>query len=102
MEVCMAKLCLSLTILLAGAVSIAAAQTSRSAIAYTNRAMTRYAHGDLDGAISDLGIAIEFDSSYAAAFYDRGRVWHERGNFDEAIADYSKAIALDPRFAPAY
>jgi hypothetical protein len=55
----MPRLCLLIAIQpLLGGASIAAAQTSRSTVDYTNRAMARYAHGDLDGAIKDFGIAI--------------------------------------------
>jgi tetratricopeptide (TPR) repeat protein len=66
--------------------------------------MARYALGDLEGAISDLdiAIAIAFDPGYAAALYNRGRAQHDKRNLDHAIEDYSRAIAIDPRLAQAY
>src|SRR6266480_4180719 len=51
--------CLALAvILLLSAASLAQAQTSRSAVAYYNRANERYKKGDLDGAIADYDAAL--------------------------------------------
>src|SRR5512143_584363 len=78
------------------------AQSSGSAVNYTNRGIVRFAAGDLNGAIADLDIAVAFDPSYAVAFYNRGRARHDLHNLGGAIADYTRAIELNPRLAQAY
>src|SRR4030095_16630443 len=102
-EVCMQRSCFLFTILFVMLIaSHSSAQRSDSAANYTSRAMARYAHGDLDGAISDLDIAIAFDPGYAAAFYNRGQAQHDTRNHDNAIEDHSRRTAIAPRLAQAY
>ena len=51
---------ISILLLLVLIFSIAHAQTSSPAASYLNRAMQRYAQGDLDGAVNDFDAAIEY------------------------------------------
>ena len=78
------------------------AQSSRSASAYNQRAVTRYVKGDIDGAIADFDIALKYDPSYANAYSNRGNARYAKGDLDGAIADLDKAIVLNPRDAVAY
>ena len=78
------------------------AQSSGSARAYNRRALTRYVRGDMDGAIADFDLALEFDPSYADAYFNRGNARYKKGDLDGAIADLEMAIALNPRYAAAY
>jgi tetratricopeptide (TPR) repeat protein len=61
---------------------------------YINRANMRGHNGDTNGAIADLGRAIELDPKSAAAYYNRGLGKRDKGDFDGAISDFDHAIEL--------
>jgi tetratricopeptide (TPR) repeat protein len=63
---------------------------------YITRANNRTHNGDVNGAIADLGHAIELDPKSAAAYYNRGLARRDKRDFDGAIGDFSKAIELKP------
>src|SRR5262245_55007789 len=91
-----------LLLLFVGLATTSPGQTSRSAVAYFNRAHERYVKGDRRGAIADFDLAIKFDPRYAAAYYNRGIALLGNGDLDAAIADFSKAIDIDSRYVLAY
>ena len=65
------------------------------AIAYFNRAITRYELGDRQGAIEDYSSVISFDANHAMAFNNRALIKSEFGDDAGAIADLNRAIISD-------
>ena len=90
---------MGLALLIALSTATGWAQSSGSAVTYNQRAIARYAKGDLAGAIEDLDIAIKFDPSYADAYNNRCALRCSKRDLDGAIADCSQAIVINPRLA---
>jgi tetratricopeptide (TPR) repeat protein len=84
----------------------ALAQQPDTAEGFYSRGVERLQRNNLDGALADLGKAIEMRPDYADAFFARSLAWDmkERASkFPESIkardtsmADLNKAVALDP------
>jgi tetratricopeptide (TPR) repeat protein len=74
----------------------------QQAKAHLDRGIERRMVNDLDGAIAEYNIAIQFDPLYAEAYNNRGNIYSLREDHSRAIADYSEAIRLDPKYAVAY
>jgi tetratricopeptide (TPR) repeat protein len=72
--------------------------------AYCNRAIALQALGDRDGALADLGKALEHVPRSAAAvvYHNRGAVRQSSGDLPGAVADFDQALALDPGHALTY
>lgn len=68
----------------------------KDANSYVTRAGARSRDGDVNGAIADLGRAIELDPKSAAAYYNRALAKRDKRDFDGAIADFNRAIELKP------
>ena len=82
---------------------LAARQTrSKTAISYLERADKELQSGSLDRAISDYGIALQFDPNSAHAYINRGLAEQSREMFDSAIEDFTRAIAVEPTAADAF
>jgi tetratricopeptide (TPR) repeat protein len=67
--------------------------------AYRVRGQIRYGLKDLDGALADIGEALEKDphpSNVALCLTLRGMIQLERGEQSLALADFSRAIATSP------
>lgn len=77
-------------------------QDAHSAMNYLETGNTKYARGDLSGAVSEYNKAINVDSSLAAAYYGRGNALKATGSTDEAIANYTRSIELNPNYSEAY
>ena len=82
----------------------ATAQNSRAvtAASYVDRGNSWYAKGQLDKAIGDYNLALEFDPGSGLAYFNRGCARQDKGNQDGAIADYDQAIKLNPHHVDAY
>ena len=63
---------------------------------YVSRADFRSHNGDVNGAIADLGRAIDLDRTSATAYYHRALAKRDKRDFDGAIADFNRAIELNP------
>lgn len=68
-----------------------------NAIAYLNRAITRYELGDRQGAIEDYTTVIELDAKQSVAYNNRALVKFETGDHAGAIADLNRAVLIDGR-----
>ena len=68
-------------ILIAALTGTAQAQGGREATgaSYLDRGNSWFAKGEMDRAIADFNLAIEFDPNSANAYYNRGLVRHFRG-----------------------
>lgn len=70
--------------------------------ALTNRALTRGALGDIDGALRELDRAIEIDPKNAPAYMNRGVTYAGLNQRQKALQEFTKAISLDQNYAEAY
>jgi tetratricopeptide (TPR) repeat protein len=68
----------------------------KDADGYVTRANVRSHNGDVNGAIADLGRAIDLDPKSATAYYHRALAKRDKRDFDGAIADFNRAIELKP------
>lgn len=68
---------------------------TNDAIAYFNRAITRYELGDRQAAIEDYSSVIKLDANHAIAFNNRALIKFEFGDYAGAIADLNRAIISD-------
>lgn len=68
--------------------------------AYYARAIAKKELGDLNEALADATIAIDFGSTDALA--TRGTIYNELNQFDNAIVDLKKAIGKDPTSSDSY
>lgn len=85
---------LSIFVLLLGSVMFWGCSNHGDAEAYYNRGNAKYVKGDLDGAIEDYTIAIEFKQDFADAYNNRAIAKYKNRNRDGAIKDFTKAIDL--------
>ncbi len=69
---------------------------SETAPAYAERARSRAAKGDLDGALTDYDRALELDPEHAGAWRGRGILRSRRGEREAAIADLEQATRIAP------
>ncbi len=60
------------------------------------------ARGDLDAALSEIGVARRLDPLSPAANAALARCLYYRREYDEAIPLYKRALELDPDFGPAH
>jgi clan AA aspartic protease (TIGR02281 family) len=72
------------------------------AVAYNDRAVARLAALDLDGAITDLDQALQFNAKLAVAYSNRCVARLGKYDFDGALSDCDQAIRLDPKSAGAF
>jgi tetratricopeptide (TPR) repeat protein len=63
---------------------------------YFQLAMALDGMGDTDAAISNLGIALQFDPNYADAHYLLGTLYQKQKNIADASAEYSAAASSSP------
>ncbi|NDJ17649.1 tetratricopeptide repeat protein [Myxacorys almedinensis] len=70
--------------------------------AYYNRAVTRYALGDKQGAIADYSEVVRINPNHCLAYNNRALVQDELENREDAIADLNRAILSNPRNCIAY
>lgn len=69
--------------------------------AFYERALARFARGDLDAAATDFERAAVGDLT-ALAQFNRGAVFDRLGRYTEAAAAYEAAVAADPDLAQAW
>lgn len=74
----------------------------KDAEGFVQRANARGFNGDVNGAISDFGRAIDLDPKLTSAYYQRGIARLEKGEFDAAIGDLNRAIELSPNTSDYY
>ena len=70
--------------------------TSTVSIAYYSRGVAYGEKGEVDRAIEDYTLALEFNSNFADAYHNRGYAHYGRGEFALATGDYNRAIQLKP------
>lgn len=68
---------------------------------YCVRAQT-HKFRDLQAALVDSGIAIQFGPDYVPAYLLRASIYREQKNYEACIEDASKAIVLDPKDPEGY
>jgi tetratricopeptide (TPR) repeat protein len=73
-----------------------------NALLYSDRARARAALRDRDGAVQDLGTAIELEPEFYWNYIDRGRHLLQMHRLQEAEADFSRAIQIDPEIFLPY
>jgi serine/threonine-protein kinase len=69
---------------------------------YMQRGLAKHRDGDLAGAISDYGKAIELVPVHAIAYFNRGVARQMQGDAGEAMLDYGRAIERQQAFADPY
>jgi tetratricopeptide (TPR) repeat protein len=79
----------------------AIALDSRSAAAWSNRAVARVRLGDLRGAIQDYDQALRLAPGDAEIYFNRGNALVAAGHYPQAVADFTRAWELSPGFAKA-
>ena len=70
--------------------------TAKDAMAYFNRAGTRYDLKDLEGAIADYSRIVQLNPEDPLALNNRGVVWIDRQQLHHALADFNQALTLTP------
>jgi tetratricopeptide (TPR) repeat protein len=75
---------------------------AKNSKALVNRALTKGALKDLEGAIKDLNEAIRINPNNAEAYLNRGVTYAGLNRPEQAVPDFGKAIALKPNFTDAY
>jgi tetratricopeptide (TPR) repeat protein len=75
---------------------------SNDAVAYFNRAITRYELGDKPGAMADYTEVLRIDSNHDVTYNNRALVHYELGDYNAAIADFERALLANSRNAIAY
>lgn len=70
---------------------------SDNALAYFNRAVTRYELGDRAGALADYTAVLAIHSNDDVALNNRGLVQYDLGDKAAAIADFAAAIQQNPQ-----
>jgi len=69
---------------------------------YFGRGKARYGARDIDGAITDFGLALRIDPKNADIYAARGKAAEDKGNYDQAVSDYAQWVSLSPRNIGAY
>ena len=79
-------------------------QGSREATAasYLDRGNSWATKGELDRAIADFNLALQFDPRFAGAYHNRAVALAKKGKWNAALADVDRAIQVDPRLVAAY
>jgi tetratricopeptide (TPR) repeat protein len=75
---------------------------ANDAVAYYNRAITRYELGDKSGAMADYSEVVRIDPAHAIAYNNRALVRYELGNKEGAIADFNRALLINSRNCVTY
>ena len=70
--------------------------TSTVSVAHYSRGVAYSEKGEVDRAIEDYTLALEFNSNFADAYHNRGYAYYEKGEFARATEDYNRAIQLKP------
>jgi tetratricopeptide (TPR) repeat protein len=80
------------------------AQGAREATAgsYLDRGQSWVRRGELERAIADFNLALEFYPGFAGAYQNRALVRLRKGDLEGALADLDRALNLDPRLVEAY
>jgi serine/threonine protein kinase/Flp pilus assembly protein TadD len=68
----------------------------QSAGAHLNLGAALLEKGDIDGAIAECRLAIQFQDDYADAYMGLGNALHAKRDFDGAAAEYRTALSLRP------
>jgi tetratricopeptide (TPR) repeat protein len=66
------------------------------AMAYFNRAITRYDLRDPDGAIADFAQVLRLNPNDVIALNNRGLIWVEKKQYQRAFDDFDHALSSDP------
>jgi tetratricopeptide (TPR) repeat protein len=79
-------------------------QSSRqvAAASYLDRGNSWFTKGELERAIADFNLALEFYPRFATAYQNRAVVRLTKGDLEGALADFDRAINLDFRLVQAY
>ncbi|MGD1943420.1 MAG: tetratricopeptide repeat protein [Leptolyngbyaceae cyanobacterium] len=72
------------------------------AVAYFNRAVTRYDLRDAEGAIADFAHVLRLAPKDAIALNNRGLIWAEKKQYQRALDDFDHALSSDPRLFAAW
>ena len=72
------------------------------AVAYFNRAVTRYDLRDAEGATADFAHVLRLDPKDAVALNNRGLIWVEKKQYQRALDDFDNALSSDPRLFAAW
>ena len=72
------------------------------ALAYSNKASTRFMKQDIKGALECLDEAIKLSPNNPQLYLNRGFVKHVTRDYASALQDYNKAIEINPNFAFGY
>ncbi|MFE4107370.1 tetratricopeptide repeat protein [Almyronema epifaneia] len=75
---------------------------ARDAVAYFNRATTRYDLGDQEAALLDYHQVLKITPHDPAAYNNRGLIYANLGKFEAAIADFSQAVRYDAQHFAGY
>src|SRR5262245_37014928 len=94
--------CLGLGLLMISAADLCAQTRTAEAASYIQRGDDWHRKGDLDRAIADYTLALQFDPKSARAYFSRGLARHERGELEKALEDYNKSVDVNPHNANAY
>lgn len=68
---------------------------NENAYAYSRRASAHWAMGNLDLAIDDYSLAIQYDPQWVWVRNGRGLVHHEKAEYEAALADFDAALKID-------
>jgi len=69
---------------------------------YNYRGQAKSKFNDIDGALNDIGKAIELDPSFAKSYNNRAVLESDLNDHINAIKDYNKSIELDSTWANSY
>ena len=72
------------------------ADTSNVSVAYYSRGVAYDEKSDVDRAIEDYTLALEYNSNFADAYHNRGYAYYKKSEFTRATEDYNRAIQLKP------
>jgi tetratricopeptide (TPR) repeat protein len=76
--------------------------TPNSANAYALRGATKYAKGDLEGALADVEQALLLDPHCSSALGSRATIRQKKGDFNGAIEDLTKLTSETPKAVQAW
>ena len=65
-------------------------------VAYYSRGVAYDEKSDVDRAIEDYTLALEYNSNFADAYHNRGYAYYKKSEFTRATEDYNRAIQLKP------